>query len=204
MSRLFAAIFISAFMLPACQDSATANSEARVIMEDSLRAQADSLIAISFDTLRNSLVRAAGESDFAGAVAFCKLNASTLIASYASHNIVIARISSRLRNPKNAPDSMGQEALAIFQEAADNGQTISPQLKLDADGNYRYYKPIFIQPFCLNCHGTPGGNITAATLDTLSKLYPTDAAINYKNGELRGLWYVLFKTKQTSPATTTN
>jgi len=197
MRSLVVAVSVLFLLLSACADPVQPNSKAETILEDSLRSKGDSLIAISFDTLRNSLIKAVGEQGFDGAVAFCKLNAAPLLAIYASNDVQVTRNSSRLRNPENAADSLGMTVLASFQKEADKGQQLRPQLLLDDDGNYRYYKPIAMQPFCLNCHGSTSENIAAATLDSLKQLYPSDAAVNYKDGELRGMWYVLFK--QPSP-----
>jgi hypothetical protein len=46
---------------------------------------------------------------------------------------------------------------------------------------------------CLACHGDPQKDIQPAVLQTISKLYPDDKAIGYKEGDLRGAWHIIFR-----------
>ena len=56
-----------------------------------------------------------------------------------------------------------------------------------------YYKPILIQAMCLTCHGTPGVEMNAQLAAVIDSLYPSDKAKGYKDGELRGMWHVVFE-----------
>jgi hypothetical protein len=49
---------------------------------------------------------------------------------------------------------------------------------------------------CLNCHGTPGKHIQDATLTKIQQLYPEDRAVNFKEGDLRGLWHIIFNVQK--------
>ena len=55
-----------------------------------------------------------------------------------------------------------------------------------------FFKPILLQPLCLNCHGTPGKQIQNSTLAKIQVLYPSDQAFDYKEGDLRGVWHIVF------------
>ena len=57
-----------------------------------------------------------------------------------------------------------------------------------------YYKPIRIGiETCLKCHGSRSQDIELVTLEKIDELYPTDNAVNYSMGELRGLWKIEFE-----------
>ncbi|HLG41289.1 MAG TPA: hypothetical protein VI461_16535, partial [Chitinophagaceae bacterium] len=73
------------------------------------KAKADSLINLTFDTLRNTLLKAVSEKGFAGAIAFCNTEATGLTNIYATEKITIRRSSDRARNTANAPDSFEQK-----------------------------------------------------------------------------------------------
>jgi cytochrome c553 len=49
---------------------------------------------------------------------------------------------------------------------------------------------------CLNCHGAPGKEIAAATVSKIQELYPDDSAVDFKEGDLRGVWHIVFKSQQ--------
>ena len=57
-----------------------------------------------------------------------------------------------------------------------------------------FFKPILLQAMCLNCHGSPGEHIQAPTLARIQQLYPNDRAVNFKEGDLRGVWHIIFKS----------
>jgi hypothetical protein len=48
----------------------------------------------------------------------------------------------------------------------------------------------------MNCHGTPGKHIQDATLTRIQQLYPEDRAVNFKEGDLRGLWHIIFNVQK--------
>jgi len=54
-----------------------------------------------------------------------------------------------------------------------------------------YYKPTMQLEFCGTCHGSKES--IGAEYDAIAKLYPEDLAIDFKTGDLRGLWRVDFK-----------
>jgi hypothetical protein len=156
----------------------------------------DTIIANTFDTLRNTLLRAIGEKGFQGAIEFCNANALLLTNTYAAENIVIRRTSDKLRNQGNAPDSMEQRILATYLRSKHNQETLQPVVEIDAKGNHHYYKPIMIQAMCLNCHGDKNKQIEPATWQAIQAKYPADAAFDYNVGDLRGIWHVNFNKEK--------
>lgn len=157
-----------------------------------LKSKGDSLINQTFDTLRNTLLKAIGEKGFPGAISFCNTEAMSLTNTYASEEITIKRTSDKLRNPANAPNSMEQEVISAYlQLIKDNGE-LKAILKKDDAGSNHYFKPILLQAMCLNCHGDKTTQIKPDTWEAILQKYPADAAFNYKEGDLRGIWHLTF------------
>jgi hypothetical protein len=191
MLRLAGIIFFASGLLSCQRSERTVQTLAPVADSVYIR-QADRLISATFDTLRNSLVKAIGEGGFDHAVEFCNENANALTNAYVD-SVSIKRISLLSRNSNNTPDSLGKGILTKWAAAE---KPLSGELvRLDAVGEIRYFKPIMTQGMCLNCHGKPGESIKAATLDRIKQKYPNDKAINYEDGDLRGAWQVTFRNR---------
>lgn len=158
-------------------------------------AKADSLITITFDTLRNSLLKAIGENNFEGAISFCNEAAYRLTNTYTTSTMTIKRTSDKFRNTSNAPDSMEQRILTAFQQLKNSGEKINSVFEEDNRNRYHYFKPIIVQAMCLNCHGSSAENIKPAVWQSIQQKYPADLAYDYKEGDLRGMWHVTFSKK---------
>jgi hypothetical protein len=178
-------------ILSACQQPSGMSAAARATYMQ----RGDSLTRISFDTLRNTLLRSILRDGPAGAVVFCKAEAGTLTGAYASDEVVISRTSLRFRNPGNRPDSLAETVLRAMQDSIDQGVVARPFLQETPDGMVHYYKPILVQAMCLNCHGSVPGQVQPDVLAKIDSLYPGDLARNYQEGQLRGAWHVRFARK---------
>ncbi len=154
--------------------------------------KSDSIIAITFDTLRSSLAKAITEGNFEGAINFCREAAYPLTATYMTPDTKLKRVSDRYRNPANKPDEKEQSILAAFQDLKDSGKPVDPVLELDKEGNRHYFKPIFVQSLCLNCHGSRNEQIRPDVWNAIRQRYPSDLAFDYKEGDLRGLWHLSY------------
>jgi len=159
----------------------------------------DSLVNRTFDTLRNTLQRAVAEKGFAGAVDFCKTEALALTNTYSKEGISVKRSSDKLRNPSNAPDSMELRILATYRQWKTEKKELKGVLEKDGSGNYHYFKPILLQTLCLNCHGNPVSAIKPDTWKMIQQKYPADAAFDYQEGDLRGIWHIRFSQKNNLP-----
>jgi hypothetical protein len=155
------------------------------------RIKADSIVAKTFDTLRNTLQAAVKDKGFDGAVAFCNINALAITNTYAAQGISIKRTSDKLRNPANLADSMEQRILTFILNQPDLTSKTGGLVELDASGRVHYFKPIIMQSMCLNCHGNKD-QIQQVTMESIQSKYPADAAIGYREGDVRGLWHVAF------------
>jgi hypothetical protein len=129
------------------------------------------------------------------AVQFCNVNAMSIVDSLSTEaGMKIGRISSRNRNPGNRIKTQEDvRAWTYFLNNAGVGTTPDTVLYNRAQKAV-YYKPIRIgTETCLKCHGLRSSDIAVATLDKIDELYPTDNAVNYRMGDLRGLWKVEFE-----------
>jgi hypothetical protein len=155
------------------------------------RIKGDSIVARTFDTLRNTLQAAVKDKGFDGAVVFCNVNALAITNTYADQGISIKRTSDKLRNPANLADSMEQRILKYILNQPDISSKTGALVERDASGRVHYFKPIIMQSMCLNCHGNKD-QIQQVTLESIQSRYPADAAIGYREGDVRGLWHVAF------------
>jgi hypothetical protein len=174
----------------ACSVPKKEKQETTQLPDSVYQEQGDKLVAQTFDTLRNSLLSAIADKGFPYAIGFCNEQAYPLTTLYQTDSISVRRASARFRNPKNQPDSLEQAALA---DLIVNG----PSTKIiRTRDQVHYIKPILMQAMCLNCHGIPDQHIKPETLEAIRERYPTDQAINYAEGDLRGIWHIAFTLKQ--------
>lgn len=141
-------------------------------------------------TLVGRLTAAIDEGGAAGAVEFCSLDATPLtrlVEAGLEEKVGLKRTSFRIRNLDNAPDEAEVLALRYFEDAI-----LSPEgapahyVQRVSEEELRYYKPLFVAEFCLQCHGGP------ETLDPevkakLDANYPEDLATGYQAGDFRGV-----------------
>jgi hypothetical protein len=156
----------------------------------------DSLSKLTFDTLRNTLLRKILSDGVPGAVRFCQVSAGNLTATYTNEDVNISRTSILYRNISNKPDSFSQGILEKMQAEKDKGTVPASLVLKDDKGVVHFYKPILMQAMCLNCHGSVPGQVQPDVLSVIDSLYPGDLARQYKEGELRGAWHIRFSEKR--------
>jgi hypothetical protein len=126
----------------------------------------------------------------AGAVDFCARAALILTDSLVAEQPVgtaVRRTATRIRNPSNAPDDLEAVALAWFDSVHAMTGAVPQYLVQDAGaGEVRLYRPLMIQPFCTQCHGSPS-DLAPGVQAILDERYPDDRAIGYQDGDLRGV-----------------
>ena len=179
------------FVLSAAACSTKINDQSVVeqqVLPDSVYIHAGNrIVAATFDTLRQSLLSAIGTQGMEQAIVFCNVNAYPLTNSFAD-SVTVKRTSLRVRNANNLPDSLEQSVLQEFGGA-------KPGVKIiRIPGEINYFKPIMLQAMCLNCHGIPNKEIQTSTMRKIIELYPNDRATNFKEGDLRGVWHITFRT----------
>ncbi|XOZ33164.1 DUF3365 domain-containing protein [Halomonadaceae bacterium KBTZ08] len=108
----------------------------------------------------------------------------------------ITRVGTRVRNPLlGTPDAYEARVLSQFQQRMEAGDAKQPLehtgIQNAADSRYfRYMKAIKVKPQCLGCHG-PVEDQPEAIRAALKEQYPSDQAVGYNAGELRGAFSVL-------------
>jgi uncharacterized protein (TIGR01244 family) len=118
----------------------------------------------------------------AGAISVCKEQAPQIAQAVArERGVMIGRTSDRLRNPANVAPAWATPLLA--------GNPAEPRLSSNPDGSLGVTLPIKLAANCLACHGDPG-TIDPKVRTALASMYPKDSATGYKEGDLRGWFWV--------------
>ncbi|MHB1050901.1 MAG: Tll0287-like domain-containing protein [Bacteroidota bacterium] len=142
-------------------------------------------------TYKTILLKAMSSSGASGAISVCADTAQAIAHSIGERQSVsIKRVSTRWRNPANAPDRFEDSVLALFGKSMSEGE-LNDQTEYftivltDSGTAARYLKPIIVQSVCLSCHGYEE-SLTENIRRTLKTRYPDDRALGYSAGELRG------------------
>ena len=171
------------------KDTALSAEEQKVFIE-----KGQAIAAATFAELSGKLTAAIEEKGIAGAMEYCNLVALPLVDSLSQvHNATIRRTSLKVRNLKDEPQNWEQEILTDFEKKAQQGEALKPVIRQPDDRTVAFAAPIKVLPLCLKCHGTVGTDISDGDYQTIQALYPQDQAINYKEGDLRGMWSITFQ-----------
>ena len=87
--------------------------------------------------------------------------------------------------------------MAAFQQLKTKQVAITPVFEEDKQGKYHYFKPIILQAMCLNCHGEKLTIYNLMSGKAFSKNTLVTWLMDYKEGDLRGVWHVIFPKKGT-------
>ncbi len=149
----------------------------------------DSVSVRAQQVLLKNLMTAIQQKGTAHAVAFCNEKAMILNDSLSEKfGVKIQRISAKNRNRANAANKKERMILDEFETNANLDHKVVKSSK----GNV-FYKPIRIgMPTCLQCHGKPNQDINSETMTVITQKYPSDKAVGYQLGQLRGAWKITF------------
>jgi hypothetical protein len=141
-------------------------------------------------TLVGRVSAAVEEGGTAHAVEFCSMDAiplTRLVEAGLEGDLILKRTSFRYRNPDNAPDEAEELALRYFEDAIlAEGRAPSHYVQRVSPEELRYYKPLFVGEFCLQCHGDPESMVPEVRAK-LQASYPGDLATGYEAGDFRGV-----------------
>ncbi len=127
------------------------------------------------------------------AIRFCNTKALPITDSVSqAYKVEIRRLAKKNRNPANGTDEIESRIFKDYIMAWLDGRKLYARIVVNKEGQPVYYKPIGIKPVCLNCHGVPGKDIPPKTAEIIAGLYPNDKAVDFKLGELRGMWAITF------------
>ncbi len=148
------------------------------------RAAADSLGQDLMGLLLRELERGGPEA----AVAVCADSAQVRTARHSRDGLVVRRIGTRVRNPRNAPDSLEARVLAALEAERAAGRAAHEVVEVARAGagwELRLLRPITLLDRCTTCHGDDT-QIPPAARALIRSRYPDDRATGYAPGDLRG------------------
>jgi hypothetical protein len=137
------------------------------------------------DALQGQLSAALGAGGPAAAVEVCASVAPALAKAHSKDGVVVGRTGTRLRNPANAAPAWARPLLEALKEAPPEAR--GPRTAKLPGGALGVVLPIPTGKPCLQCHGT---EVAQPVREVIAKRYPADAATGYREGELRGAFWV--------------
>ncbi len=150
----------------------------------------DTLVSQFQSDLKGHLMEAMQKKGAVGAISVCKEIAPAVADSHSVNSWTIRRVSDKNRNPDNRATVEEKAILKLFADTVpappefygvwEEGDTVT---------TYHFYKPIYTQGLCLNCHGDIQ-TLAPGVLDAVKRNYPDDKATGYKVGDLRGMFVV--------------
>lgn len=183
---------VTLFAVTACQSDEEKQQQA--IMNEFTEV-GNNIAKASFEALSGHLKAAARQpaGGIANAMQFCNINALPLTDSLSKiFNVKIKRSSLRLRNPGNQPDSLEAYMLDLYLQIQKMKKPLVGKTLLTNNNEVRYFAPIILKGQCLKCHGVIGQDIKDETYAIIKEHYPIDEAIDFQEGELRGIWSINF------------
>ena len=154
---------------------------------------AQQAIAAFAASLQGELKQAIAAGGPVRAVEVCHTQAQKLAAeASAQHGLQISRVSTRNRNPNNAPNEWQATVLASFEARKAAGEPVaqlsySETVTTAAGSQVRFMKAIPTAELCVVCHGA----VIAPELEArLKQLYPADKARGFNVGDIRGAFVV--------------
>jgi hypothetical protein len=135
-----------------------------------------------FNELSTQLLAAMSNGGPAKAIEACSKLAPKVAKQVSEeHQVSIGRTAVRLRNEENLPPEWALPLLA-------DSPTKPVFTELEGGGTGALF-PIMLKVQCLTCHG-PKDEIAPEILSELTRLYPNDTATGFKEGDLRGWFWV--------------
>lgn len=181
---------VAIFILTACT-SEEKKAQRAMMME--VTAAGDKVATVAFNSLSGHLKSAISTKGVEHAIEYCNINALPLTDSLSrAFGVRIRRTSDFLRNPSNKPDSLEAYMIDLYESILKMQKPMVGKTLLSKTNEVRYFAPIMVKAQCLQCHGTVGKEVTEETYAAIQSRYPGDAAVGYKEGQLRGIWSIDF------------
>lgn len=150
--------------------------------DDPRRAKAIAAAKSLGKQLKGRLKAALDKDGFPGGITACKVAAPEIAQAVAkAQGLQLGRTSFKLRNPKNTAPAWAAKWVEARVE--------KPSFAVGDDGSLRALLPIRMEALCVNCHGAADA-LSAEVKAALKKDYPQDQATGFKDGDLRGWFWV--------------
>ncbi len=97
----------------------------------------------------------------------------------------VRRVALKYRNEFNKPDGVDRGVMDIYLKKIQK-KIFDPNdiIVFKFANTYKVYKPLLTKGACLKCHGT---NVDKKLKSIISKAYPNDKAMNFLEGDFRGV-----------------
>lgn len=150
--------------------------------------QRGDLLIVSMQTaLLSELRRELDAGSPATALTACHIDATGVAYRIArDQGVAAGRTSARLRNPTNAPRPWAAPIVARY---VDRPATGINGFVVDLGDRVGLLRPIVEQSTCAPCHG-PESKVDKRVRARLPDSYPADRALGFKDGDLRGWFWV--------------
>jgi hypothetical protein len=149
--------------------------------------RADLVIVAMHDSVLRELADALSRGGPGSAIAFCHLDAAVVSQRVAKdEGIAAGRTSDRLRNPTNAPKPWA--APLVHANAGKQARSVEG-FAVDLGDKVGVLRPIAERAMCAGCHG-PAEKLSPVVRSVLQDRYPVDRAVGFKEGEIRGWFWV--------------
>ena len=157
-------------------------------------AKGDEISQRTFTALSSELMTQMKAGGPVEAVSFCNVHVLPLTDTLSKEGgVVIKRTSDKIRNTANRTTPRELEVIISYKAQLDLGKELKPIVEKRGEQVY-YYAPIKVKAACLSCHGN-ANQISKPVDSVLALKYAKDMAVNYKEGELRGIWSISFENK---------
>ena len=151
-----------------------------------LIARADLMIAAMHDSVLRELADAFEGGGAEKAILSCHIDTVLTTQRFGREGVAAGRTSDRLRNPTNAPRPW---AAALVKANAGRMARDVDGFAVDLGDKVGVLRPISQRPLCANCHG-PTDAFKDGVRRELAERYPADKAVGFKQGEIRGWFWV--------------
>lgn len=192
------ALYLILILLFSCNNK-TRISEPTMVEIERIHPVGEKAATDLMQTLQKELQTALAGGNFKNAIEVCKKKAIPITLTVAERQYSVSelkRVTSKYRNPLNAPDSIEQLALEYFDELfAEQGkrpESYIQKVHQKDEVFYNYYKPLYTNGLCLSCHGHTS-QMDTVVVQLIDSLYPGDLAKGYNAGDFRGLMKVRIK-----------
>lgn len=187
-NRLYCQLFFALLISVSANLAAIAEEDSRhdqQILE--LTSEAKNIIKPLAADLKKTLKGGIKQSGPAGALNLCQLSAQGITKKHNNGQWTISRISAKARNPKNQATPQQRQILNKLEN-----KKLASHSEIIGD-NFYHYQTINTAKVCLACHGK---NIENKLHKKIKQFYPSDLAINFKQGDMRGAFYLIKNLKQ--------